>query len=65
MKINIEKIKSVMESRGMNATELAFRSGKTETWIYHVLRGKGGRSFATVEAIAKALEMNPTELVVD
>lgn len=63
MKINTQYLKSEMAKRSMSAYDLAQKTGKRESWIYAILNGKAGKSFATVEIISKALNVDPLKLV--
>lgn len=63
MKINIEYLKSTMDKRKIGVSELAQLTRKKESWIYAILQGTAGRSFATVEILSQALKIDPIKLV--
>jgi len=63
MKINIEKIRLEMDKQGINAPALALKMGKKESWIYEILAGRQGKTFATLEKLADALGANPKDLL--
>ncbi len=63
MKINTEYIKSLMEKQGMNLHEMAYKMDVSESWLYGVLSGKYGKTFATVQRFAVALGVEAKELL--
>jgi len=63
MKLNLEKIEQEMKKRGLNKTALALKMGVKESWIYEILAGRQGKTFASVEKLAIALKINPKDLI--
>ena len=63
MKINIEKIRLEMDKQGINAPALALKMGAKESWVYEILAGRQGKTFATLEKIADALGTDPKDLL--
>lgn len=63
MKINTAYLKQKMEDQNIDVSDLARLANKKESWIYSILNGKGGKTFMTVNVLAKALNINPKDLV--
>jgi len=63
MKLNIDKIQKLMDKKGLNKTALALKMGVKESWIYEILAGRQGKTFATLEKLADALEVGPKDLI--
>ena len=63
MKIATNKIKNIMDKKGISTVELAFRMGVKESWIYAVLAGDQGKTFKSVERLAKALGVEELEII--
>lgn len=63
LKINTDYLKQRMKELGFGVSDLAYKSGKKESWIYLILAGHGGKSFSTIETLAKVLEVNPKDLI--
>lgn len=63
-KMNIKKIKTIMEKRNMTQYKLAKLSGVNEGNLSVLLRNEScDPRLSTVEAIAKALDVEITEIV--
>ncbi|MFH1627491.1 MAG: helix-turn-helix transcriptional regulator [Pseudomonadota bacterium] len=63
MKINLDKIQKLMDKQGLNKTALALKMGVKESWVYEILAGRQGKTFATLEKIADALGVDPKDLL--
>lgn len=58
-----EKIRSLRVAKGFSQEKLAELSGLHRTYISTVELGKRNVSLANIEALAKALEVSPDELL--
>jgi len=63
MKIDVNKIKKVMDVKGITTTDLAYKMKVKESWVYAVLSGEHGRTFSTVEKFARALGVSEKDLI--
>ena len=63
MKLNLDKIQKLMDNEGLNKTALALKMGVKESWVYEILAGRQGKTFATVQRIADALDVDPRDLI--
>jgi len=63
MKLNLDKIQKLMNKQGLNKTALALKMGVKESWVYEILAGRQGKTFATLEKIADALGVDPKDLL--
>ena len=63
MKLNLDKIQKLMDWQGLNKTALALKMGVKESWVYEILAGRQGKTFATLEKLADALGANPKDLL--
>jgi len=63
MKLNLDKIQKLMDKEGLNKTALALKMGVKESWVYEILAGRQGKTFATVQKIADALDVDPKNLI--
>ena len=52
-----------MDKQGLNAPALALKMGAKEAWVYEILAGRQGKTFATVEKIATVLSVDPKDLI--
>lgn len=63
MKLNTRKIQKLMDERGLNKTALALKMNVKESWVYEILAGRQGKTFATAEKLAQALNVPETEIL--
>ena len=63
MKINIKKIQQLMDDQNMTVSDLAWKMKVKETWIYAILAGRHGKTFKTLERLAKTLKVPEKDLV--
>ena len=56
-------LKQLRQKRGLSQEELAFESGYHRTYISLLERGKKSPSLQTIFQLAKALNMEPSEIV--
>lgn len=59
------QLKRVMAERGLNITELAKLTGITNANISNMIHGKTSPNLDTIERIAKAIGIEPWELLRD
>ena len=64
MKPNIERIDYEMDRQHLSVTALADLAGVSRQLIYNIKLGKGTPNLATLDAIAKALNVEPKDLIV-
>lgn len=65
MELNIGKINSELERLGWTQAKLAAEIGVTRQYINQVLAGEIGKTFVVVDKIAKALGIEPKDLVIN
>jgi len=63
MELNKRKIGLELDRLGWSKRRLAKEMGVQRQWVYVILGRKGGCTLRTVERIAKALGMNPRDLL--
>ena len=64
LRLNIKKIKEIMEKKGINQSDLAIRLGVTRSNISLLLRDDGkSRTFATVDKLAEALGVTQCDIM--
>jgi len=56
-------LKQLRKERGLSQEELGFESGYHRTYISQLERGKKSPSLQTIFQLAKALKMEPSEIV--
>lgn len=59
------QLKRIMEERRLSITEVANKTGITNANISRILHGKTSPTLETIERIAKALGIEPYELLKD
>jgi transcriptional regulator with XRE-family HTH domain len=64
MKPNLERINYEMDRQKLTVRELANLSGISHQLIYELKSGKENTSLATLDAIAKALNIEPKDLII-
>jgi transcriptional regulator with XRE-family HTH domain len=64
MELNIPKIKREMELEGLTIGELSRRMGRSRTYAYSILYAKTNPRLKTVELLAKALHIDPKDLLI-
>lgn len=65
LKLNIEKIKKEMERLGWSHYRLAGEMDCNRQWVYNLLSSDyGGVTLKTVDKLAKALYMDPKDLLI-
>ena len=52
-----------MDKQGLSTTALAYRMEVKESWVYELLAGRQGKTFATVQKVARALDIPELDLV--
>lgn len=57
----IEQVEAVRMKKGMRKTELARRCDRSYVWYYDMLKGKSNPRLETIQALADALGVSPTE----
>lgn len=60
-----ERLREVMDARGMNQKQLADAAGLTPTAVSHYLTGIRDPRTGALAAIARALDTNPADLIGD
>jgi transcriptional regulator with XRE-family HTH domain len=63
MKIDVEKLKELREARALSLRELANEAGVGHNTIYRIEHGQGNVLPRTVRRLAKALGVEPRELM--
>ena len=64
MEINKVKINKELERLGWSYIDLAEAMNKKRQWVYHKLKyDQRGTTFKTVESFAKALDLDPKDLI--
>jgi transcriptional regulator with XRE-family HTH domain len=64
MQLNIPKIEKELKRQNLSFSDLAQRLGTTRQWVYWKLNnGQSGTTFRTVEKFAKALDIEPKDLI--
>ena len=64
LRLNIKKIKEIMEEKGINQSELAWRLGVTRSNVSLMLRiDDKSRNFATVDKLAEALNVTQCDIM--
>lgn len=64
MKLNIKKIEKEIKRLGLSHTSLAKLMGKSRTTVVTLLhKKKGTYTFKTVDNFARALKMDPKDLI--
>lgn len=53
-----------MKRQGLTQKDLAFRIGKGRQVVGHYMTGQVGKSFRVVELLAKALDLDPKDLII-
>lgn len=64
MKINVKRIRQEMEAQGLSVYDLSLLMKRRDQWLYQVFKGKGGRTFKTVDLFAKTLKIPAEELII-
>lgn len=57
------RVREVRQARGLSQEALADRSGQHRTYIGHIERGETSPTLASIVQLAKALEVDPGDLV--
>ena len=65
MKVNVENLKVAMAKKCINAVELSKKANVSRGTITNLLGNKTDLSPKTVGLIAKALEVDVTEIIID
>lgn len=60
-----QKLKTTRKDKGLSQVKLAERAGYTDSTISDIEKSANYPSFVSLFAIAKALEMSPSELLED
>jgi transcriptional regulator with XRE-family HTH domain len=63
MEIDVEKLKELRETRALSLRELANEAGVGHNTIYRIEHGQGNVLPRTVRRLAKALGVEPRELM--
>ena len=63
MEIDVEKLKELREARALSLRELANEAGVGHNTIYRIEHGQGNVLPRTVRRLAKALDVEPRELI--
>ena len=63
MKIDVEKLKELREARALSLRELANEAGVGHNTVYRIEHGQGNVLPRTVRRLAKALGVEPLELM--
>ena len=63
MEIDVEKLKELREARALSLRELANEAGVGHNTIYRIEHGQGNVLPRTVRRLAKALGVEPRELI--
>jgi transcriptional regulator with XRE-family HTH domain len=63
MEIDMEKLKELRETRALSLRELANEAGVGHNTIYRIEHGQGNAHPRTVRRLAKALGVEPRELM--
>jgi len=63
MEIDVEKLKELRETRALSLRELANEAGVGHNTIYRIEHGQGNVLPRTVRRLAKALSVEPRELM--
>jgi transcriptional regulator with XRE-family HTH domain len=63
MEINVEKIESIREGKGVSRKELAKAIGLTYAAFYGIVQRRKSTKLDTISNIAKVLNVNPFELL--
>jgi transcriptional regulator with XRE-family HTH domain len=63
MEIDVEKLKELREARALSLRELANEAGVGHNTIYRIEHGQGNVLPRTVRRLAKALDVEPRELM--
>jgi transcriptional regulator with XRE-family HTH domain len=63
MEIDVEKLKELRETRALSLRELANEAGVGHNTIYRIEHGQGNALPRTVRRLAKALGVEPHELM--
>ena len=63
MKLNLKRIRLEMKRQKLSQAGLARIMGAKEQWVSAILKGRAGRTFYTVWAIAQALNVREKEIV--
>jgi len=64
MKPNLDRINYEMDKQKLTVRALAALAGISHQLIYEIKSGKENTSLATLDAIAKALKVEPKDLIV-
>lgn len=64
MRPNIERINYEMEKQGVTVAQLAELAGVSRQWIYDIKNGQESATLTTLEALAKALKIQPKDLII-
>jgi len=64
MRVHIQKIEKEMERLGWSVAKLAEMSGLSRQTIYDRLQNENGGNIQTIEKIAKALDVDPKDLLI-
>ncbi|MBQ3422920.1 MAG: helix-turn-helix transcriptional regulator [Romboutsia sp.] len=64
MPLDLNKVQKIMLEKGVNQTDLAQRTSLSRSRISYILKGKSiNNTIKTIHYIAKALEVEPIEIV--
>jgi transcriptional regulator with XRE-family HTH domain len=58
-----KKISEIREMKGIVQEDIVDRTGFTQKQVWNLLSGKNNPSISSLEAIARALEVHPKELL--
>lgn len=65
MKINLNRLKIAMAKNCLTAVELSKKSSVSRGTLTNIMNNKTETSLATIGKLAKALEVDVTEIIVD
>lgn len=63
MKLNVEKVKTIMERKRLSAEDLARLMDVHRQVVYETLYGKTGKTLKTITRLAQALGVKETDLL--
>lgn len=63
VEVDMEKLKSLREERVLTLRELGEKAGVSKDTIWRLEHGRGGAYPSTIRKLARALEVEPQELI--
>lgn len=63
MRLNIKAINKIMDKKKIGVSELADLLDKKESWVYLMLQGEAGKTFAIAAQIARALDCEESQII--